>query len=683
MTRTSFDLSRYRNIGIVAHVDAGKTTITERLLFYGGASHKIGEVHDGEAHMDYLEEERAHGITITAAATRMSWRDHTIQLLDTPGHVDFTIEVERSMRVLDGCVVVLDGVRGVEPQTETVWRQRSKFHLPALFFINKLDRPGADYQQALASIRKRLEAEPVPVTLPVGEDGVVHLIDRTLLRFAGEQGEEVISEPCPEDVWEGLSEARESLLLAAAEFDESLAELVLNDQPPSAEMLRAALRKGVLEGRIFPVFAGSALRNRGVQPLLDGVVEFLPSPTETPPATALTPEGESLQLSMSAKESLAALAFKVQLWDGRRHVFLRIYRGTLNAGDKVAFINSEGKTREEHAARLFEVDAGKRKRLDSAQPGQIVLVAGLRFAATGDTLCQPGHLLLLERIDARAPVLALAIEPASNEEEEKMLEVLDKLQQEDPTLKLEEDEETGQRLLKGMGELHLKMVLERMEREFQLHVRVGKPRVALRETLTRACAADSLIEREVEINRKPVSLKARLRLAIEPLTRGSGNRIILEPRLLPDGASLNDEQRNALAKAARELLQSGPLEGAPMEDAALSVEEVELFGPASTPDALRSALFKAGRQALEDGAVTVLRPIMLLETVVPAENIGGVLGDLQSRQAMILATETLGDTGVIRCEAALDRLLGYATELRGMTRGLGQFSMEFLRFDQG
>jgi elongation factor G len=681
MASKQFDLSTYRNIGIVAHVDAGKTTITERLLFYGGASHKIGEVHDGQAHMDYLEEERAHGITITAAATRLDWRGYTLQLLDTPGHVDFTIEVERSMRVLDGCVVVLDGVRGVEPQTETVWRQRSKFNLPAIFFINKLDRPGADFDQALVSIRKRLAAEPVPITVPAGDDGVVHLIERTLLRFGGEQGETVASEPCPEGLWQTLAGHRESLLLAAAEFDEALAELVLDDGEPEQAMLCAALRKGTLAGRIFPVYAGSALRNRGIQPILDGIVDYLPAPTETPPASATTPQGEAVELSISPKEPLVALAFKVQLWDGRRHVFARIYRGTLNAGDKVAFINNEGKVREEHAARLFEVDAGKRKRIDSAQPGQIVLIAGLRFAATGDTLCQPGQLLLLERIDARAPVLALAIEPASNEEEEKMLEVLDKLQQEDPTLRMEEDEETGQRLLKGMGELHLKMVLERLEREFQLHIRAGQPRVALRETLGRPCSADSIIDREVEINRKPVALKARLRLGLEPLARGSGNTVSLEPKVLPEGASLNPDQRAALEKGAQELLHSGPLEGAPLEDVALTLQEIELFGPASTPDALRSALFKAAHQALEAGEVQLLRPIMLLETVVPSENIGSVLGDLQSRQAVILATDTQEESGTVRCEAALDKLLGYATELRGMTRGLGQFSMEFLRFD--
>ncbi len=677
------DLSRLRNIGVVAHVDAGKTTLTERLLYYAGASHKIGEVHDGQAHMDYMAEEQAHGITITAAVTKLPWRDHTLQLIDTPGHVDFTIEVERSMRVLDGCVVVLDGVRGVEPQTETVWRQRTRFGLPALFFVNKMDRPGADYAKALASIRERLGVEPAPLTVPLEEGGVVHLIDRTLLRFSGEQGETITAEPCPEPIWSRLRTFRESLLLAVADGDDALAELVLADAEPPPEMIRQALRKLTLAGKVFPCVGGSALRNRGVQPVLDGVIDLLPAPLERVGLFARLPNDGREEILPDAAAPLAALAFKVQLWEGRRHVFARIYRGCLQPGDKVAIPQPEGPPREETVARLFEVDAGKKNRLDEAWPGQIVLMAGLRWAATGDTLCSPGHPLLLERIDARDPVLALAVEAASTDQEEKLLEVLDKLQQEDPTLRLEEDAETGQRLLRGMGELHLQIVCERLQREFQLSVRTGRPRVALRETLAGEAVSEYLFDRDVELERKLIAMKARVKVALRARARGAGNRVLGEPAVLPAGANLTEQQMQLLVQTADGLLQSGPKEGAPMQDTELELLEVELFGAASTPMALQSALVRAAQKAMEQAGSLLLRPIMAVEVVAPEENLGMVLGDLQARQAVIEYTEPHGEQRTIRCRAALDRLLGYATDLRSMTHGHGQFNMQFLSFDVG
>ncbi|MFY9975642.1 MAG: GTP-binding protein, partial [Chromatiaceae bacterium] len=436
--KKSDPLSHVRTIGVAAHVDAGKTTLTERILFYTGASYKIGEVHDGAAHMDYLAEEQRHGITITSAVTKAPWRDHLIQVVDTPGHVDFSIEVERAMRIQDGCVLVLDAVRGVEPQTETVWRQRAHFNLPALFFINKMDRPGAEFRRALAAIRRRLRAEPVPITVPLPAheapgDGVVHLIDGTLIRFRGEQGERLEVEPCPPDLWGQLADDREALALAAAEWDESLADQVLGGGTPEPASLRAAIRRGTLAGRLFPCFGGSALRNIGVQPLLDGIVDFLPAPLDRPAALGRRPDGETEEVVMGGDGPLVALAFKVQLWDGRRHVFARIYRGKLRAGDPIELLGAEGQVRREQVARLFEVDAGRKTKADQAQAGQIVLLAGLRFATTGDTLCTPGHVLALERIEARAPVLGLAIEPATGTEEEKLFEVLGKVTQEDPT----------------------------------------------------------------------------------------------------------------------------------------------------------------------------------------------------------------------------------------------------------
>ena len=678
----AIDLSPVRNIGIAAHVDAGKTTLTERVLFYTGASHKIGEVHDGAAHMDYLAEEQQHGITITSAVTKAPWKDHLLQIVDTPGHVDFTIEVERSMRVLDGCVIVLDGVRGVEPQTETVWRQRCRFGLPTLFFVNKMDRPGADFDHALASIRRRLRAEPVPVTVPVPErHALIHLIDRTLLRFEGDQGENVVVTPCPEPLWQGVAQHRENLLLAAAEMDDALADRVLAGEEIEPALVWSALRRGTLAGRFFPCFGGSALRNQGVQPLLDGVVALLPAPLDRPPATAHRPDGSDELVAIGNDGPLAALVFKIQLWEGRRHAFARIYRNTLKAGDPVAFLTADGRVVQEHVARLFEVDAGRKTRVDVAGPGQIVLLAGLRFATTGDTLCHPDHLLSLERIEVRAPVISRAIEPATGTDEDKWLEVLDKIQQEDPTLRVEEDKDTGQRLLRGMGELHLQIVLERIEREFGIHVRSGEPAVALRETVSAPGLGESLFNPPRPPDKKLPELKARVGVRVAPGARGSGVRVRNQPVVKPEGHEPTPAQLAAVEQGVRFALGSGPETGAPLEDVELEVTEVELFGAASTTDALGAAASRAVQRALESAGSLVLRPIMAVDVVCPEENLGAVLGDLQARQALIKDTETWGDTVTVTCEVALDRLLGYATTLRSLSKGRGQFSMIFDRFD--
>ena len=678
------DLALTRNIGIAAHVDAGKTTLTERMLYYAGASHKIGEVHEGAAHMDYMAEEQRHGITITAAVTRLPWRDHLIQLIDTPGHVDFTIEVERSMRVLDACVIVLDGVRGVEPQTETVWRQRTRFQLPALFFVNKLDRPGADFGRALATIRDRLNMEPVAVTVPPPEaDGsVIHLIDQTRLRFAGERGEQVQVMPCDAVTWGRLQPWRENLLLAAAEMDEALAELVLTEQEPDPETVWAALGKATLAGKICPAFAGSALRNQGVQPVLDGVVRLLPAPTERPPSLAHRPDGNEEWVAMEVSGPLAALAFKVQLWEGRRHVFARIYRGVLKPGDEVAIPGPNGTVRLERAARLFEVDANHKARIEIATAGQIVLLAGLRWATTGDTLCSPGHPLWLERIEAREPVLGLAIEPQSSADEDKLLEALDKLQQEDPTLRVEEDPETGQRVLRGMGELHLQIASERLKREFGVSLRVGQPDVVTRETIGQAAESQYLFHRVIEQpDGKKLELKAGARVRVEPLARGTGVRIEAASHVHPDGVELHPPQQEAVTNGVEDALTSGPATGASLQDVAVRVLEIELFSALSSPSAVRIAVTEATRKALMQAGGLVMRPIMATEVVVPEGEVGTVLGDLQARHAVIRETATLGGMTIIHCDCALDRLLGYITDLRGMTHGRGQFTMTFDRFD--
>ncbi len=675
------DLSHVRNIGIVAHVDAGKTTLTERVLFYAGASHKIGEVHDGASHMDYMAEEQAHGITITAAVTQARWRGHLLQVIDTPGHVDFTIEVERSMRVLDGCVIVLDAVRGVEPQTETVWKQRNRFQVPTLFFVNKMDRPGADFAHALATIRERLQGQPVPLTIPLSDGRVVHLIERTVLSFSGDNGEVVTATPCDEAIWADVATHRETLLLAAAEFDEALADQVLGGGEPEPAAVWAALRRATLAGAVQPCCGGSALRNTGVQPLLDGIVALLPSPTDRPPSLASRPDGSRESVAMDPQGPLAALAFKVQLWDGRRHVFARIYRGKLKPSDAVAIPRPGGELIHERIARLFEVDAAKKTPIDEAFAGQIVLISGLRFATTGDTLCAPNHPLLLERIDLREPVLGLAIEPVSSADEEKLLDALDKLQQEDPTLRLVEDADTGQRVLRGMGELHLQIVFERLEREFNLRARTGRPDVVLRETIATAAHADVLFDRLIEHEQKKLQLKARVTVTVTPGPRGAGLHITCLPRVLPDGATLGDAQRDAIEAGARDASQSGPVEGAMLVDLEIAIDEVELFATASSPQALRIATSQAVRKAVSQAQGLVLHPIMDTEVVTPAADLGAVLGDLQARRAVIRETHSTGDIAVVQCDCPLDRLLGYITDLRSLTHGRGQFTMKLDRFD--
>jgi elongation factor G len=673
-------LARVRNIGIAAHVDAGKTTLTERVLFYTGASWKVGEVHDATAHMDWMEEERAHGITITAAVTQCPWRDHLVQIVDTPGHVDFTIEVERSMRVLDGAVIVLDGVRGVEPQTETVWRQADKFAVPRLVFVNKMDRPGADFDHALATLHTRLHEEVVPVCVPdIDGRTVLHTIEQCAWTFGGEHGEQLASRPLTVAEAERLAPYRETLLVACAEHDAALADLVLGGEDVPADAVWPVLRRLTLAGRLRPVFAGSALRNWGVQPLLDGVVRLLPAPTERRLEIGHSPDGEEVLVEMTAAGPLVALVFKVQFFEGRRHVFARIYRGTLAEGDDVALA---GQGVVERVARLFEIDANKRTRLERATAGQVVVLAGLRKATTGDTLTSPAAEVLLERIDTRRPVLGLAVEPGTGTSEDKMLEVLGKLTEEDPTLQLHEDEGTGQRILAGMGELHLKIVFERLEREFGVNVRSGKPRVVHRETIARAATGQAVIDRVLKVADKVIEMKAECSVRLTPRERGSGVTLTLEPAWLPEGFAPTHEQLAALDEGAHDGLTGGLLEGTPLEDLALAIERVTTFAAASSPQAVRVAVASAVRDGLKAAGGVLLQPIMQVEVVVPAPSMGAVLGDLQARGATIHGQSIAGDLATLRAECGLTPLIGYATDLRSATRGQGQFTMEFLRFDR-
>ena len=673
------DLRTVRNIGIAAHIDAGKTTLTERILYYTGASHKIGEVHDGEAHMDTMAEEQAHGITIMAAVTQCPWRDHLIQIVDTPGHVDFTIEVERSMRVLDGAVIVLDAVRGVEPQTETVWRQASQFDLPRMIFINKMDRPGADFERAMETVKKRLGGNPIPVGVPTEDGRLLNLITKEVSTFSGTLGADVSVAQAEDALWEEWAHLHEAMLLGLADHDDEIALIVLDDEVPDENMIWKALKDLTLTGKIQPCFGGSALKNHGVQPLLDAILRILPCPLDCPPPTAETPKGTKETIEMVDDGPLAALAFKVQLWDGRRHVFARVYRGTLSPGDTIAIAGSDKKN--ERVARIFDVDANKKKRIEKAHAGQIVLLAGLRHVTTGDTICAPDHPVLLERIQLRDPVLGLAIEAQSSKDEEKLLEALNKFQEEDPTLKLDEDPDTGERILRGMGELHLQIAFERLKREFKLDVRAGKPSVVTKETISSIGKGRSEFHRVIDTAEETLEMKAYCRATVTPKPRGEGNSFSLEPKVLPTGTLLTEGQTKAVINGAKDAAYAGPIQGAELQDVAVSIDEVETFGSISSPQAIRVAVAEAVRNALADAGGALLQPIMDTEVVVPEEYMGGVLGDLQSRKAMIQETNTAFGISTIRCDAPLLGLLGYTTTLRSMTKGRGQFTMSFDRFD--
>jgi elongation factor G len=684
-TPEKIDLTLVRNIGVAAHIDAGKTTLTERILFYTGVSHKIGEVHDGAATMDFMAEEKAHGITIGSAVTRSPWNDHLIQLVDTPGHVDFTIEVERAMRVLDGAIIVMDAVRGVEPQTETVWRQASRFDIPRIVFVNKMDRPGASYERSMASLEKRLGGHPVPVCVPLEDGRVIDLVNREIVSFSGDRGQTVTRGPVPEDLQDLLENHRETMLLAAAEFDEVVEEAVMMDEEVDVETIWGALRKGVMSGQIHAFFGGSALRNWGVQPLLDAVLKLLPNPLERPPAIAHTVENgepaEEILVDMTPDGSLAALAFKVQLWEGRRHVFIRIYRGQLHAGDQVRL---GGRGEVERVARIFQVDAGHKKRVESATAGEIILLAGLRKATTGDTLCHPDEELLLERIDTKEPVLGLAIEPESGRDEEKMLDVLAKICEEDPTVRFAEDPDTGQRVLKGMGELHLQIIFERIEREFGVKIRAGKPRVMIRETIAGAGSGDATVDRVLRAGEpNEMRLRARASAKVSPRGRDAGMHLTVEPRILPAGLIPSPAQLEAIQAGVQDATLGGPAEGAPLQDVDVKLTTVEFFGEHSSPMALRIATSQAVREALVNGGSQVLRPLMTVAVVSPDENLGTVLGDLQARGASIHGQVSDMGVSTVSGECPLQALLGYATELRSLTKGRGQFTMDFARFDVG
>jgi len=677
-------IDRVRNLGIVAHIDAGKTTVTERFLYYSGRIHKMGEVHEGEATMDWMPQERERGITITAAATTLSWRDHELHLIDTPGHVDFTIEVERSLRVLDGAVVVFDGVAGVEPQSETVWHQANRFHVPRLAFVNKLDRTGADFDRVVTEIRERLQGHPVPIQLPIGAEdkfvGLIDLVEMRVLRFSGNDEEELVYEPVPPDLLDAASKAREHAVEAAADLDDALAERYLGGEEITAELLRAGLRKATLAGRIQPVLCGAALRNKGIQPLLDAVIDYLPSPTEVPAITGVDPKThEPLERPSDLKQPLSALAFKVQMDDGRKTVYVRVYSGSLKAGEDV-YNPRLGKT--EKVARLFSVHADKRERIEKVDAGWIAVAMGLKETGTGDTLCSAAKPILLETITAQEPVISVAVEPASLADKDKLDMALGKMTDEDPTFRVREDSDTGQTLISGMGELHLDIVVDRIRREYGVEARVGRPQVMYRETVKSTGEAEQRFERNMTDDKgKERVIYGHARVRVAPRPRGTGTVVqsalpAASPGVLPPPAALVQAALTGL----REASASGP-QGFPLEDVEATLLDLQVQPGASTEIGHRVAASEGFRAACREAGTSLLEPIMRLEVLAPEDFMGEVLGDLNARRAQISDVGFRGASRLITAKVPLRSVFGYSTELRSRSQGRATYSMTFAEFD--
>jgi len=669
-------IDRVRNIGIIAHIDAGKTTFSERVLFYTGVTHKIGEVHDGDSQMDYLPQERERGITITAAVTQFSWMDAEVHLIDTPGHVDFTIEVERSLRVLDGAVAIFCAVGGVEPQSEVVWRQADRHRIPRLAFVNKLDRPGADFDRVLSEMESKLGARGVAVTAPLFSNGefsdVADLVTMERIGFSAEdQGATLTRSPLTAEEKVRLARYREALLEAASDADDVVAEKYLGGEEVPAEMLRKALRKGTLAVRFYPLFAGAALRNKGIQPAMDGIVHYLPSPREVPPASGDDPRtGVPATREPSPAAPFSALVFKVKSEDGRRTVYLRVYSGKVSEGDLVRNASTGEK---ERVARLFRIHAGKKERIARAQAGEIVGARGVKSARTGDTLCDPEAPILYESIDIRKPVVSVVVEPRALREMDRLRETIGMMVEEDPTLAMKDDADTGQIVLSGMGELHLEILADRLEREFGLVVRTGKPQVVYRETVSEPATAETVFEREIA--ERLVTVKIGIRM--EPGARGSGVRVLDRHRML----DLPPEVADAVEEGIREAAFTGIL-GYPVDDVSVEVDRVEFLSGTSTPLAAKVAAVRAFLAAYEQGKPFLLEPLMAVEIIVPDEFTGGVIGDINSRRGRITLVDRRKEATLLSAQVPLKEMFGYVTSLRSLTQGRGTFMMKFSRYDR-
>lgn len=676
------DQSKLRNIGIIAHIDAGKTTLTERILFYTRKIHRMGEVHEGTATMDFMPEEQERGITITSACTTCHWKDRVINIIDTPGHVDFTIEVERCLRVLDGAVGVFCAVAGVEPQSETVWRQSEQFGVPKLAFVNKMDRPGADFDRTVQAIRTRLGANAVPVTIPVGSgadfSGVIDLIRAKVLSFLEDDEGMTVSESAPEgDLKEACSKARDHMLESLADVDDVFMEKYLEGSVTEDD-IRSAMRRAVLARTFTPVLAGSALGNKGVQPLLDAICDFLPSPCDLPPVKGLDAKGESVSVPLTEDGPFVGLVFKVVMEDGRKTAFLRVYSGRFDEGDSLTNVN---RGKDDRVGRIYRLHADHREQLKSASAGDIVAVVGLRSAHTGETYAK-GIDVRLEAIESYAPVITLALEPRNADEGKVLDEALARYTEEDPTLLSHFDEETGMRTISGMGELHLDVTLERMRREYHISPRVGAPEVIMRETITGTGEGDCVFDRELG----KVQHFGHVSVSVAPRPRGAGNTV--KPgSFLPEDkiAAAKVIQKELLAAAlegATDALQSGDLTGYPVVDVAVTITGIERRDGIASEPGCRMAAAQALKQALAAASPVILEPVMNVTISCPEAELGSAISLFGTLGGKIDEMEDNSGQKVVHGTASLRKLFGFSTKLRSATQGRAGLVMSFSRFDR-
>jgi elongation factor G len=668
-----------RNIGIAAHIDAGKTTTTERILFYTGRTHKLGEVHEGTATMDWMEQEQERGITITSAATTCEWREYQINIIDTPGHVDFTAEVERSLRVLDGAVAVFDAVAGVQPQSETVWRQADKYSVPRICFINKMDRVGADFYHSVQTIIDRLKCRPVPIQIPIGAEdkflGVVDLVDMKAVVWHDETlGSQYDVIEIPDDLKTQAKEYRDHMIEAISEFDDKLFEKYIEGQAVSNDEIRAGLRKATIALKIFPVICGTAFKNKGVQTMLDAVVDYLPSPLDVPPIEGMDVDHPDQKVIRHASdtEPFSALVFKIMTdpYVGQL-AFFRVYSGTLRSGSSVYNV---AKRRNERIGRLLRMHANKREDIQEILAGDICAAVGLKTVSTGDTICDDDHPIVLESIDFPMPVIQLAVEPKTKADQEKMGIAIQKLAQEDPTFRVNTDPETGQTILSGMGELHLEIIVDRMMREFGVGANVGKPQVAYRETIRKSAEAEGRHIKQTGGHGQYGHVKIR----VEPLPSGSG----FEFENDVTGGRVPKEYINPTEMGIKEALEGGILAGYPMSDIKVTLYDGSYHDVDSSEMAFKIAGSMAIKEAARRAKPILLEPIMSVEVVVPEEYMGDVIGDLNSRRGRIEGMELRGTTQIIKASVPLSEMFGYATELRSRTQGRGSFTMHFGRYDE-
>ena len=671
-------LERLRNIGIMAHIDAGKTTTTERILFYAGRLHRMGEVHEGAATMDWMVQEKERGITITSAATTCTWRDHAINIIDTPGHVDFTVEVERSLRVLDGAIAVFDAVAGVEPQSETVWRQADRYSVPRVAFINKMDRMGADFYMAVDSIRSRLGAKAVPVQIPIGAEdefkGVIDLLNRRAIVYTDDLGKNFETSEIPADLQPKVEQFRHELVEAIADYDDRLMQQYLDEEELPVDDIVRALRRGTVSGHLVPVLCGAALRNKGVQPLLDAVVDYLPSPADMPAVEGVNPVDQSLAVrQVDDGEPFSALAFKIQM-DPQgvgKLTFFRVYSGRLRAGSTVLNVTTG---RRERIGRILRMHAIRREDVEEIMTGDIAAAVGLKGTSTGDTLSDEGHPILLESISFPEPVISVAIEPKTKIDQDKLGAALQRLSEEDPTFRVYTDEETGQNIIAGMGELHLEIIVDRLTREFRVDANVGKPQVAYREAIKRPAHGTGRFVRQTGGKGQ----YGHVEIEVEPGQRGSG--FVFEDRITQ--GRIPREYIPAAEKGIRDALATGVVAGFPVVDVRVRLVDGSYHTVDSNEQAFEIAGSMAIKDALRKAAPYLLEPIMKVDVVMPEEHLGDVMGDLSSRRGHILGMEGKGTSQSVQAHVPLAEMFGYATDLRSLTSGRATYSMEFDHYEE-